>query len=75
MKQTKNASLVESLLNMAIGYGVAVVSQIVIFPIFGIHISVVDNLMIGVFFTTISIVRSFFVRRLFEELRIKGVLP
>ena len=74
MKQTKKASLVESLLNVAIGYGVAVASQIVIFPMFGIHVKIMDNLLIGVFFTVVSIVRSFLVRRLFEELRIKGIM-
>ncbi len=74
MKQTKKASLVESLLNVAIGYGVAVASQIVIFPMFGIHVKIMDNLLMGVFFTVVSIVRSFLVRRLFEELRIKGIM-
>ena len=39
-KQTKFASLVESLLNVAIGYGVAVLTQVVVFPWFGIYIGV-----------------------------------
>lgn len=36
-KQTKKASFIESLLNVAIGYGVALASQILVFPWFGIH--------------------------------------
>ncbi len=75
MKQTKKASLVESILNVAIGYGVAIAAQLTIFPLFGIHVSILDNLLIGALFTVVSIVRSFLVRRLFEELRVKGVLP
>lgn len=74
-KQTKRASLAESLLNVAIGYGVALLSQIIVFPWFGIHVSISANVAIGVVFTVISIVRSFAVRRLFEHLRVQGILP
>lgn len=75
MKQTKRASFAESLLNVAIGYGVVLISQIVVFPWFGIHVSVSANVAIGGVFTIISIVRSFAVRRLFEHLRVRGILP
>jgi hypothetical protein len=74
-KQTKRASLAESLLNVAIGYGVALISQIVVFPWFGIHVGLSANVAIGGVFTVISIVRSFVVRRLFEHLRVQGILP
>ena len=74
-KQTKRASLTESLLNVAIGYGIALLSQIIVFPWFGIHVSLSANVGIGAVFTIISIVRSFAVRRLFESLRVNGVLP
>jgi hypothetical protein len=60
---------------VAIGYGIAVSSQIIVFPWFGIHIPLHDSLLIAVVFTLISIARSFLVRRLFETLRIKGILP
>lgn len=74
-KQTKRASLAESLLNVAIGYGIALASQIIVFPWFGINVSLSANIGIGAVFTVISIVRSFVVRRLFESLRINGILP
>lgn len=64
--QTKKHSLIESLVSTAIGYGVAVVSQILIFPMFGVHIPISDNLLIGLWFTGISIVRSYTVRRVFN---------
>jgi hypothetical protein len=60
---------------VAIGYGIAVSSQIIVFPWFGVHIPLRDNLLIAVVFTFISIARSFLVRRLFETLRIKEILP
>lgn len=64
--QTRKMSFVESLINVMIGYGVAVSAQIVIFPVFGIHIPLHDNLLIGVFFTAISIGRSYAIRRVFN---------
>lgn len=72
MKQSRRASLVESLLNVAIGYGIAIASQMAIW--FGIHISVADNIIIGLLFTVVSIVRSFALRRMFETLRVRGKL-
>jgi hypothetical protein len=66
MSQTKRMSFVESCVNVAIGYGVAVASQVAIFPMFGIRCHLRDNLLIGLWFTAISIVRSYIVRRVFN---------
>ncbi|CAA6605787.1 conserved hypothetical protein [Rhodospirillaceae bacterium LM-1] len=52
-----------------IGYGIAVTTQVMVFPLFGIHVGLADNLRIGAAFTVISILRSFALRRLFEALR------
>jgi hypothetical protein len=64
--QSRLASFIESIVNIAIGYGVAVGSQLVIFPLFGIDIPLSDNLAIGLWFTVISLVRSYVVRRMFN---------
>lgn len=66
--QLKRHSLLESIVNVAVGYGVALLSQIIIFPVFGIKVSLRDNVLIGVFFTIISIIRSYLLRRLFNKL-------
>ena len=66
--QLKRHSLLESVVNVVVGYGVALLSQIIIFPVFGIKVSLRDNVLIGVFFTIISIVRSYLLRRLFNKL-------
>jgi hypothetical protein len=71
MKQSRAMSLVESLANVAVGYGVAVVTQILIFPIFGLHTTLAQNLMMGGIFTVVSIGRSYALRRLFEEIRLR----
>lgn len=69
MKQSRLMSLVESIANVAVGYGVAVLTQILIFPIFGLHTTLAQNLKIGAVFTVVSIARSYVLRRLFERLR------
>jgi len=66
MKQTKLESLVESIINVIIGAGVALISQLVVFPIFGIDIPLSANLWIMVWFTGISVVRSYVIRRWFN---------
>jgi len=73
MRQSKRMSLLESLINVAVGYGVAVSAQVLVFPLFGLEVSLVDNLVIGAIFTGISIVRSYTLRRVFEEIRMRKV--
>ena len=62
-------SLTEALTNVGRGYAVAILVQIVLFPMFGMNFSIRQNLAIGLVFTAVSIVRSFALRRLFEGLR------
>lgn len=66
MNQTKLGSFIEAMMNVAIGYGIALLSQIVIFPQFGIIVPISTNLAIGAWFTLISLVRSFVIRRWFN---------
>lgn len=62
----------EAIANVLIGYTVAVLTQILIFPVFGLHITLGQNLKLGAAFTVVSILRSFVLRRLFETLRIRN---
>ena len=71
MKQSRLMSLVESLANVLVGYGVAVATQMVVFPRFGFAVSITENLLIGLIFTVVSIVRSYALRRGFEALRVR----
>jgi len=64
-------SLVESVVNVIVGYGVAVMTQILIFPIFGLHTTLAQNLKMGAIFTIVSIARSFALRRVFEAIRMR----
>jgi hypothetical protein len=37
-----------------------------VFPLFGIRVSLADNLLIGVVFTVVSLARSYALRRVFN---------
>lgn len=69
--QSRKMSFIETITNVTAGYFVALLSQILIFPLFGIHATYKDNLLIGLWFTVISIIRSYILRRCFNK--IKGV--
>lgn len=70
--QSKRGSFAEACVNVAIGYGVALLSQIVVFPLYGIHVPLTTNLAIGGWFTVISIARSYVVRRVFNRITTRG---
>ena len=44
MKQSRRMSLVEALANVAVGFDVAVATQVMVFPLFGLRASLADNL-------------------------------
>ena len=72
MRQTRGWSLLEAVTNVLVGYGVAVSTQILVFPLFGLHATLQENLLIGLIFTAVSLVRSYVLRRAFEGLRGAG---
>lgn len=65
--QTRRGSLLESLVNILAGYSINFVANLLIFPLFGWHISARENLTLGVIYTGISLVRSYGLRRLFNR--------
>ena len=72
MRQSNRMSMVESLANVATGGAVALATQIVVFPLFGMHVALIDNLAIGGIFTVVGIIRSFVLRRVFEAIRVRA---
>ncbi len=68
-KQSRRMSLVEATANVAVGYALAVLTQMLVFPMFGLQASLTENLAIGLAFTGISLTRSYVLRRLFEAFR------
>lgn len=74
MKQSRLMSIIEQGASTVIGLVVALVTQLAVFPLFGFHPPLVDNLAITGIFTVVSIVRGFLVRRAFEALHIRRPL-
>lgn len=69
--QTRRGSLLESLVNILVGYSVNFTANLLIFPLFGWHISTRENLTLGVIYTGISLVRSYGLRRFFNHKDLK----
>jgi len=67
--QSRWMSLLESLTNIIFGYGVAVLTQIAVFPVFGLHAALSDNFLLGAIFTVVSLIRSYTLRRVFNAVR------
>lgn len=72
--QSKRHSLLEAVANTLIGYVVAILTQLAVFPLFGIHVSLEQDLAIGLIFLVVSLVRGYVLRRLFNRWHLrKGV--
>ena len=67
MTQSRRMSLIEAITNVAVGYALALATQIVVFPWFGLHPSLSENLAISTIFVGISLLRSYTLRRLVER--------
>lgn len=70
--QSRWMSLVESASNIVVGYCLAVLTQVLVFPLFGLSVSLGENLGIGAVFTVISLIRSFALRRIFNGLSVSN---
>lgn len=73
--QSRAMSVVESVSNVVVGYGVAVSAQIAVFPFFGIEIALEANLLIGAIFTVVSLCRSYGLRRIFNAIARRREIP
>lgn len=65
MSQSRAMSAIETALNIGSGYLIAVVTQAIIYPMYGIHTTVSENASIAVIFTVVSLIRSYAWRRFF----------
>ena len=68
MTQGRALSLVESAANVLVGFVVAVITQIVLFPLFGWNPTLTQNLRSGLVFAGVSRARGNLLRRLFERI-------
>jgi len=66
MSQTRLSSFIEAIINVAIGFVINFTANMFIFPLFGFHITPGANLLMGLIYTVISVLRSYAVRRWFN---------
>ena len=67
--QSRAMSFAEAVTNVVAGYGVALLTQLLLFPTFGLYLAMTENVLIAGVFTIVSLMRSFLLRRLFERVR------
>lgn len=70
--QTKVHSFIEAWANIAIGFSINFVANMLILPAFGFNVSAGQAFGIGVIFTVISLVRSYVLRRWFNGLTLRS---
>lgn len=64
--QSKVDSALEALTNIAIGAFIALLAQLIWFPILGKSFTLGENLLTTLVFTLVSFCRSYYIRRLFN---------
>jgi len=65
--QSKKHSIYESISNLIVGFIISMLSLYLIFPILNIESSTQQNFIITVYFTVISLIRSYVIRRFFNN--------
>jgi hypothetical protein len=73
--QSRSCSLLEACTNVALGFLLALVTQWVVYPQFGIRTTFATDSAIALIFTAVSLVRSYLVRRAFEMFACSGMAP
>jgi len=66
MSQSRLGSFIEAWINVLIGFSINFIANLIIFPIFGWQISLMENLGLGAIYTIISVARSYAIRRWFN---------
>lgn len=69
MSQTKLGSFVEAWANIGVGFTINFVCNMLVWPIFGLHMTASVAFWGGVIFTVVSLVRQYVIRRWFNGLR------
>ena len=70
--QTKKGSALEVVLNIGSGFFVAMLTwQLIAAPLYGYEVTIVDNIGLTTIFTIVSVIRSYFWRRLFNHFIVK----
>lgn len=66
--QTRRSAIVEAWMNVAIGFSINFAANFAILPLIGVqHLGAADNFWLGCIYTSVSVVRSYVIRRWFND--------
>lgn len=72
--QSRKHSILETLLNTLSGFIISWVMTLLVMPLFGFMVTAGQGFVITVIYTVVSVIRSYFWRRLFNRLHKRGIL-
>ena len=64
--QTRRGSLIEVGINIFIGFWINYFANLLILPMFGLHVTLAENFLLGLAYTLVSVARSYIIRRWFD---------
>jgi hypothetical protein len=73
--QSKKMSVLEQFANIGVGMIIALITQIITFPLFGLEVTFGNNLAILGIFTVVSFIRGYCFRRVFNWLEMRRERP
>ncbi len=65
--QSRAMSFVEAVTNVVVGFGLAVLTQVLVFPVFEIAVTFDQHVSIAAIFTLVSLARGYVLRRFFNQ--------
>ena len=67
MKPSRKQSAIETITQTILGLGISFVIQIILYPMMGIPVTIIQNIIITAVFFIASLLRGYVVRRIFEK--------
>ena len=68
--QSRLMSMIEAIVNVLVGFWVSVLAQMLVLPLFDLHVSFGQSIGMGLIFTVVSLVRSYLLRRAFNAIHV-----
>jgi hypothetical protein len=58
--------MIEVSINICIGFWINYFANLLILPLFGLHVTLAENFLLGLAYTLVSVARSYVIRRWFD---------
>lgn len=71
--QSKKAALIETVINVGSGYIIGILTQLAVFPLLGIEVSLAENALLTLIFSISSLLRGYFIRRIANKVLMRKI--